>query len=501
MTAMFTVRSPADGTPLAEVPEQGPHDVAATAQELREAQTEWEAIGFPGRARWLRRYRDWLLDNETALGKTLQSETGKPWFEATIEVPYVVEVINYYTKNGARFLAEETPRPHNAITMTKRSQVLLRPYPLVGIITPWNFPLALALMDGVPALAAGAAVMVKPSEFTPLVTRQAVAGWAEIGAPPVFACVTGHGPTGAAVVDNVDYVQFTGSTRTGRIIGARAAERLVPFSLELGGKDAMLVLDDADVDRAANAAVWGAMCNSGQMCTSVERVYVLAPVYDDFVAKVVDKVRTLRQGRDDQSYRFDVGSLANENQLAVVERHVEDALNNGAKALTGGKRAEGGTFYEPTVLVDVHHGMTCMREETFGPTLPIMKVDDVDEAVRLANDSSYGLSATVWSTNTARAEQVARRLEAGSVNINDMFTNLFALPVPQAGWKQSGVGFRNGGAAGIRKYCRPQSIVSARVAPRSEPTWYPYSPVKSKMLARVMRFTMARDVLRRLGLR
>src|SRR5690606_19999237 len=308
MTATFTVRSPADGTPLAEVPEQGPHDVAATAQELREAQTEWEAIGFPGRARWLRRYRDWLLDNETALGKTLQSETGKPWFEATIEVPYVVEVINYYTKNGARFLAEETPRPHNAITMTKRSQVLLRPYPLVGIITPWNFPLALALMDGLPALAAGAAVMVKPSEYTPLVTRQAVAGWAEIGAPPVFACMTGHGPTGAAVVDNADYVQFTGSTRTGRIIGARAAKRLVPFSLELGGKDAMLVLDDADVDRAANAAVWGGMCNSGQMCTSVERVYVLAPVYDEFVAKVVDKVRTLRQGRDDQSYRFDVGS-------------------------------------------------------------------------------------------------------------------------------------------------------------------------------------------------
>ncbi|WP_286902145.1 aldehyde dehydrogenase family protein [Thermocrispum sp.] len=501
MTATFTVLSPADGTPVAEVPEHGPEDVAAAAEALRQAQPEWEAMGFAERARWLRKYRDWLLDNETSLAKTLQSETGKPWFEATVEVPYVVEVINYYTKHGARFLADETPRPHNAITMTKRTQVLLRPYPLVGIITPWNFPLALALMDGVPALAAGAAVMVKPSEFTPLVTEAAVAGWAEIGAPPVLACLTGRGPTGAVVVDAVDFVQFTGSTRTGRVIAARAAERLVPVSLELGGKDAMVVLDDADVERAANAAVWGGMCNSGQMCTSVERVYVLEPVYDEFVSRVVATVRKLRQGRDDQNYRYDVGSLANNNQLSIVERHVQDAVAKGATVLAGGKRGASGTFYEPTVLVDVHHGMACMREETFGPVLPIMKVADVDEAVRLANDSGYGLSASVWGKDTARAEQVARRLEAGSVNVNDMFANLFALPVPQAGWKQSGLGYRNWGAAGLRKYCRPQAIVTARVTPAAEPIWYPYSPVKSRLVRKVMRFTMARGLLRRLGLR
>ncbi|MGH3432901.1 MAG: aldehyde dehydrogenase family protein, partial [Thermocrispum sp.] len=454
MTATITVHSPADGSVAGEVADQGPDAVQTAAAALREAQPEWEAIGFPGRAQWLRRYRDWLLDNDEYLGKVLQSETGKPWFEATMETPYIADLINYYTKHGEKFLADETPRSHGPITMTKRSRVVYRPHQLVGVITPWNFPLALALMDGVPALLAGAAVLVKPSEFTPLVTKAAIAGWAEIGAPPVLTCVTGYGPTGAAVVDNVDYVQFTGSTRTGKVIGARAAERLVPFSLELGGKDAMVVLDDADLERAANGAVWGGVCNSGQMCTSVERVYATAPVYEEFVSRVVDKVKELRQGQDDQGYRFDVGSLANENQLSIVERHVTEAVKQGAKALTGGKRAANGTFFEPTVLVDVDHSMTCMREETFGPTLPIMKVTDTEEAVRLANDSSYGLSATVWGRDGNRAEQVARRIEAGSVNVNDMFTNLFALPVPQAGWKQSGVGARNGGAYGIRKYCR-----------------------------------------------
>jgi len=501
MTATINVHSPADGKVVGEVSDQTPEQVEAAVAELRAAQAEWEAIGFAGRARWLARYRDWLLDNDEYLAKVLQSETGKPWFEANMEVPYIADVINYYTKHGEKFLAEETPRAHGPITMTKSTRIVYRPYQVVGIVTPWNFPLAIALMDGVPALMAGATVLVKPSEFTPLVTKAAIAGWAEIGAPPVLRCVTGYGATGAAVVDNVDFVQFTGSTRTGKIIGARAAERLIPFGLELGGKDAMVVLDDADLDRAANGAVWGGVCNSGQMCTSVERVYVEAPVYEEFVSRVVEKVKELRQGQDDQSYRFDVGSLANENQLSIVERHVDEAVKQGAKALTGGQRAASGTFFEPTVLVDVDHSMTCMREETFGPTLPIMKVSDTEEAVRLANDSRYGLSATVWSKNGKRAEAVARRLEAGSVNINDMFTNLFALPVPQAGWKQSGIGARNGGAYGIRKYCRPQSIVGAKVAPKNELMWYPYSPRKMKVLARITRFTMARGLLRRLGLK
>lgn len=496
---VIDVHSPADGRVVGQVRDQPAAEVVDVIEGLRSAQPAWEALSFGERATWLRRYRDWLLDNEERLGKVLQSETGKPWAEATMEVPYIADIINYFTKNGKRFLADETPRSHGPITMTKRQRLVYRPYQVVGVITPWNFPLALAVMDSVPALLAGASVVVKPSEFTPLATREALAGWEEIGAPPVFRYVSGYGSAGATVVDNVDFVQFTGSTRTGRIIGQRAAERLIPCGLELGGKDAMVVLEDADLDRAASGAVWGAMCNSGQMCTSVERVYVEAPVYEDFVSRVVERVRELRQGADEQAYRYDVGAMANEAQVAIVERHVNEAVEKGAKPLTGGKRGASGNFFEPTVLVDVDHTMSCMTEETFGPTMPIMKVADSEEAIRLANDSPYGLSATVWSKDKARGESVARRLDAGSVNVNDMFTNLFALPLPQAGWKQSGLGARNGGPYGMRKYCRPQSITLSRVEPKSEPQWYPYSPFKMKVLSKVTRMMMARDLRRRLG--
>ncbi len=419
-----------------------------------------------------------------------------------MEVPYAVDVINYYTKHGERFLTDETPRAHGPMTLTKRQRGVHRPYPVVGIITPWNFPVALSLMDAIPALLAGAAVVVKPSEFTPLAISTALAGWAKIGAPPVLTCLTGYGDTGAALVDTVDYVQFTGSTRTGTAIAQRAAQRLIPYGLELGGKDPMLVLSDADLDRAANAAVWGGICNSGQMCTSVERVYVEAPVYEDFVNRVVERVRELRQGVDGAAgagFRFDVGALANQAQADIVRRHVDEAIAAGAKALIGGKPVGTGTFFEPTVLVDVDHSMACMREETFGPTLPIMKVADADEAVRLANDTPYGLSATVFTRDVDRGERIARRLEAGAVNVNDVFTNLFALPLPMAGWKQSGMGARNGGPQGIRKYCRTQAIVSSRVTPKAEPMWYPYRPLRGKVLRRITRLVMARDLRRRLG--
>ena len=374
---------------------------------------------------------------------------------------------------------------------------------MVGVICPWNNPVLLALADAVPALLAGATVAIKPSELTPLATREIVRGWREdVGAPGVLECLTGAGGTGSALVDEVDFIQFTGSTRTGRKIAQRAAERLIPYSLELGGKDAMIVLADADLERAANAAVWGAMFNSGQACTSVERVFVEEPVYDEFVELVAGRVRGLRQRAPDKRFDADVGALSSQAQLAIVERHVSDALANGARALVGGKRADApGAFFEPTVLVDVEPSMRCMREETFGPTLPVMKVKDAEEAIRLANDSSYGLSASVWTRDRARGEQIAARLEVGAVNVNDMFVNLSAIRIPQGGWKQSGVGARLGGAHGIRKYCRSQSITATRLAPRSELPWYPYTALKSKLFLRLTRFLFAHDWGRRLGRR
>ena len=287
---------------------------------------------------------------------------------------------------------------------------------------------------------------------------------------------TGYGETGAAVIANSDFVQFTGSTATGRKVAVACGERLIPYSLELGGKDPALVLSDADLERAANGIVWGGMWNSGQACISVERVYVEAPVYDEFVAKLTDKVKALRQGQDDRGWRFDVGAMATKAQRDIVTRHVDEAVAAGARVATGGKPSGAGTFFEPTVLVDVDHSMACMTQETFGPTLPVMKVADEAEAIRLANDSMYGLSATVWSRDKERAQRVARQLDTGAVNINDFAANGFASEVPMGGWKQSGIGARGGGAHGIRKYCRPQVITSPLIPTlSSEPMWYPAS--------------------------
>ena len=285
---------------------------------------------------------------------------------------------------------------------------------MVGIISPWNFPLVLALGDSIPALQAGAAVVVKPSEFTPLGLIEVIKAWKqEIGAPDVFDCVQGTGEAGGALIDDVDFIQFTGSDRTGRKVMARAAETLTPVSLELGGKDPMIVLSDADVDRAANAAAWGGMFNSGQICISVERIYVEEPVYDEFVAKLTKEVGGLRQGADGRKPEKDVGAMTSPNQTAIVEDQVNDALANGARALTGGKKVEGpGDYFEPTVLVDVDHSMKVMRDETFGPVVGVMKVRDSEEALRLANDTRYGLAASVFGEKE-RAERVARRVEAG----------------------------------------------------------------------------------------
>ena len=501
--SVVEVHNPADGSQVGVVPEVPADQVAQLASELRAAQPAWEAMGPDGRAVHLRRWLDWIVDNQDRILGLVHREAGKSWGDAQLELLVCMEVINYYTKHGAEFLAEETRRPHGPASATKNLRIRYRPYELVGVITPWNYPLGMPMLDVPQALMAGAAVLTKPSEETPLGWAEVVRGWnEEIGAPPVLGCVTGRGDTGKAVVDVVDMVQFTGSTKTGRQIGIHCAERLIPVSLELGGKDAMIVLSDAPLQRTVRGAIWAGLFNSGQSCVAVERIYVEDSVYDEFTSRLVDEVNKLRQGHDAAgSFSADIGALANEAQMAIVERQVDDAVTRGARILTGGKRAERGLFYPPTVLVDVDHTMACMREETFGPLLPIMKVSSEDEAIALANDTSYGLGASVWTASKERAERVGRRIEAGGVNINNAMMHVFQFPLPMGGWKESGLGHRMGGSDGIRKYCRAQAVVSEKLNLPPETHWYPYSPGKARLSGAVLRLLEMHDWRRRLGRR
>jgi acyl-CoA reductase-like NAD-dependent aldehyde dehydrogenase len=499
--ATITVSNPADGRVAGTVPIDGPETVDAKARELRLFQTEWEEIGPRGRKVWMQKWQDWILDNADHLTEVLMSETGKSRNDASLEPVALADFIKYWAGNAEAFLADTHPKPHSPVYRVKKLTTVYRPYQLVGIIEPWNFPLAMLALDVVPALAAGAAVLLKPSEVTPLSAVEFARGWSEVGAPSVLRLATGYGETGSAVIANSDYVQFTGSTATGRKVAVACAERLIPFSLELGGKDPAIVLADADIDRAANGIAWGGMFNSGQVCISVERVYVEAPVYDEFVSKLTENVRNIAQGQEDSGYKYDTGAMATAAQRDIVDRHVQNAVAAGARVLTGGKPTGVGTFFQPTVLADVTPTMSCIAEETFGPTLPVVKVADEEEAIRLANDSNYGLSATVWTGDTERGERVARRLECGAVNINDALTNVFCPSLPMGGWKDSGIGYRAGGPSGLIKFCRQQAITAPRIpTQKSELVWYSSSRRQGRVALAVMRAFAGKGV-RRFGLR
>jgi acyl-CoA reductase-like NAD-dependent aldehyde dehydrogenase len=447
--------------------------------------------------------RAWLVANGNRVVETICGETGKTADETLFaELGYGVSALEFWAKRAPKMLADEiveTAAP--SVRGGRRLKVRYEPAGVVAVIGPWNFPLINSFGDCIPALAAGNAVILKPSEVTPLTSLLMAEMLAEAGIPEgVFTVATGRGETGAALVDLADYVMFTGSVETGKKVMAQAAETLTPVSLELGGKDPMIVLADADLDRAANAAAWGGMMNSGQICMSVERIYVEEPAYDEFVNKLAREVSQLRQGADDASDPKDVGAMTSPNQTAIVEDHVSDALASGARALVGGKRVEGpGDYFEPTVLVDVDHSMKVMRDETFGPVVGVMKVHDAEEALQLANDSRYGLSGSVFGERE-RAEQVARRVECGAINVNDVLVNYFATEVPMGGWKQSGIGSRHG-EGGIKKYCRSESLVITRFGGKREPSWYPYTKARRRFVGPLVRLFNARDWRRRFGLK
>jgi acyl-CoA reductase-like NAD-dependent aldehyde dehydrogenase len=490
MTSL-AVENPATGEVVGTVPVVDAAELAGLVSRARQAQPGWAALGRSGRAAVMQRAQRWMLANSERVIAAVVQETGKTYEDAQgTDFGYVVQSLGFWAKRAEEYLADE--RSHyfgNPAVAGKKLVMRYEPLGLVGVIGPWNFPLVNGFGDCIPALMAGNSVILKPSEVTPLSSLLMVEMFAECGMPEhVFQVATGDGSTGAALTAVVDCIMFTGSTRTGRLVAKAAAEALIPCHLELGGKDPMIVCADADVEKAAMAAAYYSMNNAGQVCISVERVYVEEPIYDEFVRLVAEKVGKLRQGPPAGPGSVDVGAIIFPPQMEIIDAHVQDAVAKGAKVLVGGHaRANGGgNFYEPTVLVDVDHTMDTMREETFGPVVPIMKVADVEEAVRLANDSSYGLQASVWTRDTPRGEQIARRLEAGAVCVNSAQLNYFALSLPMGGWKSSGLGARHG-AGGIRKYCRVQSMLVSGFGPRRELFMFPYSARATALLGRMYR--------------
>jgi len=486
------VTSPATGELLGLVECFSPARVAEAAAAAREAQPGWEALGFGGRSRILRSLRRRLVDDSERVVATIVAETGKPHDAALFgEVAYAARALAFWTRRAEGFLGETQSR--GFARRARGGCARYVPRGLVGVIGPWNYPLTTSFGDAIPALMAGNAVLLKPSELTPFTSGLMADLLLACGAPEgLLQVVTGDAATGAAVVDHADFVQFTGSTAAGRAVMRRAADTLTPVSLELGGKDPMIVLGDADLERAARCAVLYGFGSSGQACIAVERVYVERAVHDAFVNRVVTIARELRVGEPVGPGSVEVGPLVTSAQVARIDAQVRDALDRGARVLTGGGRVgDRGTLYEPTVLADVDESMLVMREESFGPVLPIRVVRDADEAVTLANASPYGLAASVFSGDARRGLQIACRLEVGACCVNDAQTNFFALELPMGGTKESGFGSRHG-PAGIRKYCREQAFVVRRRPPARPLHRFPYSARRTRLVRALLRLAARR---------
>ncbi|MFU8804092.1 MAG: aldehyde dehydrogenase family protein [Bradymonadaceae bacterium] len=494
----LTCINPATHHIVGEVSVTSLHAMEIALEHARQAQKSWRRLEPEQRAGYLLEARERLMDHRHEIIELLMEETGKPRPDATSELINLCEAITYYCGQGPQMLADQRVSMH--LLKNKRARVQYAPVGIVLNISPWNAPLDLALSPAIPALIAGNAVIVKPSELTPLTAMTAANIMIDAGLPRgILQVLPGYGDVASALCHYADGIVFTGQTETGRKIGRIAGERLIPCILELSAKNAMIVLNDADLERSAHGAVWGSFFNSGQSCQCVERLFVQDDFYDDFVRRVVSLSRGLRQG-DPIEDRVEIGAITDAEHVLLLEEHVADAVHKGARLLLGGKKVRGvdGYFFEPTVLVDVTDDMKVMEEETLGPIMAIMSVRSPAEAVQRTNDSPFGLGASIWTKNNEVALDIAAQLDVGSVTINDVMLHYSAIEAPYGGMKYSGMGRRKGPDE-LLTFTRSKTILEDILNLKREPFWYPYSETFNKAMDKAMVMLYRKGITRKIS--
>ncbi len=456
--------NPATGNQFGEVVMSTPEEVKQAVDDMRASFPVWSGKSVKERVRILKKFQSLLIDQRNEISSVVSQDTGKSRQDSLIELFISVDMLAQNRINAAKWLKRR--RVSSGLYMTKKCYVEHRPYGVAAIISPWNYPLLISLTPMFAALLAGNTVVLKASEVSPAVgvmIEKLFKSLPELA--PFVRVVHGDGKVGAALTNSKpDYIFVTGSTVTGKKIMQTAAENLIPVTLELGSKDAAIVLEDANIDPAARWITWGSHFNAGQTCVAVERVYVVESKYDEFVQAAVAYTEKIQSGFTlDTNSPYSMGPITDPRQMQIIDDHIKDAVEKGARVLCGGK--EQGAYYKPMVMVDVNHSMKLMREETFGPIMPIMKVRDEEEAIRLANDSAFGLFASVYSKDQARAKRVADRINASSIIINDSLAQ-FAIPtLPFGGVKDSGIGTSHG-REGLLAFTRPHSYAIGGAPPK-----------------------------------
>jgi succinate-semialdehyde dehydrogenase / glutarate-semialdehyde dehydrogenase len=470
------VEAPYTGAPLGAIPAGTPADLDLALERARAAQIAWSCLPFSARSRIFLRFHDLLLTRQAEVLDLIQWETGKARRHAFEEVLDSAVVARYYARHAARLLRPRWRK--GALPLLTHTREFRSPLGIVGFIVPWNYPLNLAITDAIPALMAGNAAVLKPDVQSSFTALWAVDLFRQSGLPPDLLCVvTGDGPLlGPALGERVNYIMFTGSTATGRLVARQAADRLVGCSLELGGKNPMLILADADLEAAIHGAIQGCFASAGQVCVSTERIYVHESVYERFLSGFVERARALKLGPA-FDFSIEMGSLTSRRQLERVEEHIRDAVAKGAAVRAGGRARPdlGPLFYEPTILTEVTPAMHVYGEETFGPVVSVYPFATEGEAVERANDSPYGLNASIWTRHPSRALDLARQIRAGNINLNEAYAAAWgSTDAPCGGWKESGLRARHG-AEGILKFTEAQTVAIQRFIPIGTPPWMPAS--------------------------